>query len=247
MTDKTPSTRKSSHVHTREARGPAGTSNDQEIAAFLQKAKTMSSGSGGGGRLLFALDATMSRQPTWDTACRLQAEMFHEVANIGSLNVQLVYFRGFGECRASKWVSDGKALAGMMSRIACQGGHTQIGRVLQHAISGTRQKRINALIYVGDCMEENADNLCALAGELGMRKVPAFVFQEGADRTAEQTFREIARLTKGAFCRFDSGSAKQLGELLRAVAVYAAGGHKALIAFRDRGEAGGRKLLEQMR
>lgn len=230
-------------------RSPAETGSNQDIAAFLEKAKAMAATrtSAGNGRLLFALDATMSRQPTWDTACHLQAEMFNEVSGIGTLDVQLVYFRGLGECRASKWVRDGRTLAGLMSRITCQGGHTQIGRVLQHAVAGTKKKKVSAVVYVGDCMEENADDLCVLAGELGMRKVPVFLFQEGADQTAEATFREIARLTKGAFCRFDSGSAKQLGDLLRAVAVYATGGYKALAAFGERGERGGQRLLEQMR
>ena len=229
-------------------KAPTERTANRDIEAFLHKANAMAAaGPAGAGRLIFALDATMSRQPTWDTACHLQAEMFREVAGIGTLDVQLVYFRGLGECRASKWVHDGTSLAGLMSRITCQGGHTQIGRVLSHAIADTKKKQVSALVYVGDCMEENADDLCVLAGELGMRKVPAFLFQEGSDPTAEATFREIARLTKGAFCRFDSGSAKQLGDLLRAVAVYAAGGYKALVAHRDKGESGGQKLLEQMR
>ena len=57
------------------------------------------------GRLIFALDATMSRQPTWDSACALQADMFREAASIGGLDIQLVYFRGLSECRASGWVA----------------------------------------------------------------------------------------------------------------------------------------------
>ena len=52
----------------------------------------------------------MSRQPTWDTACTLQADMFREAAAIGGLDIQLVYFRGLGECRASGWVADSERL-----------------------------------------------------------------------------------------------------------------------------------------
>ena len=63
------------------------------------------------GRLIFAIDATASRQPTWDLALGLQADMFRAVKEVGGLDVQLVYFRGFGETRASKWVSDPEALA----------------------------------------------------------------------------------------------------------------------------------------
>src|SRR6185295_11119732 len=103
-----------------------------EIDAFVKRARTLAPpvAAGAKGRLIFALDATMSRQPTWDTACKLQGEMFKAAGDVGGLQVQLVYFRGFGECRASKWVSDTRSLAGLMTSIDCRGGHTQIGKVL---------------------------------------------------------------------------------------------------------------------
>jgi hypothetical protein len=170
----------------------------------------------------------MSRQPTWDQACHLQADMFREAEAVGGLEVQLMYYRGLAECRASPWISDAGRLANLMTRIDCRGGHTQIGRVLRHARQQTETARVQALVFVGDAMEEPLDDLCAAAGELGLLGLPAFMFQEGSDPIAEQAFREIARLTRGAYCRFDIGSAHQLGELLRAVAVYAAGGFKAL-------------------
>ena len=184
----------------------------------------------------------MSRQPTWDTACRLQAEMFREAAAIGGLDVQLVYFRGLNECRASRWVSDGAGLGDLMGRIDCVGGHTQIRKVLSHARAEHARGKVAALVYVGDAMEEAIDDLAAGAGELGLLGVPAFVFQEGHDPVAEHAFREIARLTRGAYCRFDLSAAHELAELLRAAAVYAAGGVKALAdlsaqAQRGRAEA----------
>ena len=179
-------------------------------------------------RLIFALDATMSRQPTWDSACTLQADMFREAASIGGLDIQLVYFRGQGECRASGWVGAGDKLAELMSRIDCRGGHTQIGKVLSHARQEHARGKVQALVFVGDAMEELVDDLCQGAGELGRLGVPAFMFQEGDDKEAEKAYREIARLSHGAYYRFDAGSAHQLGELLRAVAAYAAGGMTAL-------------------
>ncbi|PLX36843.1 MAG: hypothetical protein C0606_13655 [Hyphomicrobiales bacterium] len=225
----------------------AGRSSDSEIDAFLQKAQTLTPPAQGQGRLIFALDATMSRQPTWDRACSLQGQMFEEAAAIGGLDVQLVYFRGFGECRSSKWVRNAKALAGLMTQIDCRGGHTQIRKVLAHALSETRKEKVSALIYVGDCMEEDVDDLAQKAGELGMLGVPVFLFQDGGDPEAEAAFREIARLSKGAYCRLDAGSAHRLGELLRAVAAYAAGGRKALTALSNQGKGEARLLLEQMR
>ena len=221
-------------------------STESEIADFLGKMQTYAPRTGAGnGRLIFAMDATMSRQPTWDMALSLQSEMFAAVRDIGGLDVQLMYFRGFGECRASKWVSDPMALQRLMTSISCQGGHTQIGKVLSHARRQAEEGRVDALVFVGDAMEEKVDDLCKRAGELGLLGVPVFLFQEGYDVHVERAFKEIARLSKGAWCRFDSGSAAQLKELLTAVAVYAAGGRKALEKLAHK--QGARALLEQLK
>jgi hypothetical protein len=219
------------------------------VADFIARVKSLAPvGGTARGRLVFAMDATMSRQPTWDMALGLQAQMFECVKAVGGLDVQLVYFRGAGECRASKWVSDPAALAQLMTQVDCRGGFTQLGRVLSHARSESETRRIAALVYVGDCMEEEIDDVCGRAGELSLHGVPVFLFQEGHDATAERAFKEIARLTHGAHCRFDAGSAAQLKALLQAVAVYAAGGRKALeqLAGEARGQTA-RLLLGQMK
>jgi len=229
-----------------DTRTPATTQAD--VDAFLSRIKSLPPATTEGrGRLIFAMDATMSRQPTWDMALALQADMFHAVKAIGSLDVQLLYFRGAGECRASKWVSDPEALARLMTTVACQGGYTQIGKVLAHARQETERRKVNALVYVGDAMEEAVDDLCGRAGELAVLGMPVFLFQEGRDTAVETAFREIARLTRGAWCRFDAGSAAQLRELLAAVAVYAAGGRAALEKLgRQVGGRGAQLLLSQM-
>jgi len=228
---------------------PAPASSRPEIAAFLERVRALgpASASGQRGRLIFALDATMSRQPTWDTACALQADMFRAAADAGGLDIQLVYFRGLGECRASGWVATSDRLAELMSAIDCRGGHTQIGKVLGHARNETKKQRVQALVYVGDAMEEAIDDLCSAAGELGLLGVPTFMFQEGNDPVAENAYREIARLSHGAYCRFDTGAAHELGELLRAVAAYASGGIKALTALSKADDRGARLLLAQLK
>jgi len=231
-------------------KAPAPTAKRAEIDAFLAKVKTLGPASatqGGRGRLVFALDATMSRQPTWDSACALQADMFREAASVGGLDIQLVYFRGLNECRASGWVADSDRLASLMSRIDCRGGHTQIGKVLSHARQEHARQRVQALVFVGDAMEEPIDALCAAGGELGLLGVPVFMFQEGHDAVAENAYREIARLSHGAWCRFDAGSAQQLRELLRAVAAYAAGGRRALAALSTRSSPAAQALLAQLK
>lgn len=216
-----------------------------EVDNFLAQISKRASGTPTGrGRLIFTLDATASRQPTWDTACELQAEMFREVAAAGGLDMQLVYYRGLGECRASRWISGPQQLAKTMSQIMCEAGHTQIEKVLTHAQKETKLLKVSALVFVGDAMEESPDDLAHQAGELGRLSVPAFMFQEGRDREVEHVFRNIAQLTHGAYCRFDPGAACELGALLRAVAVFAVGGTQALVA---RGDADAIKLLSQLR
>jgi len=193
------------------------------------------------GRLLFALDATASRQPTWDRACHLQGEMFKATAALGGLDVQLAFYRGFGEFEASAWLDRADDLLKKMTAVSCLGGKTQIGKVLKHALAESKRQKINAVVFVGDCMEESIDALCHRAGELGLLGVPVFIFHEGRDREAADAFRQIARLSHGACCPFDANSAQQLRELLSAVAVYAAGGRPALEDYSRR--AGGATLL----
>ncbi|MEL6375402.1 MAG: VWA domain-containing protein [Pseudomonadota bacterium] len=219
-----------------------------DVEAFVAQIKSRTPPQGvGRGRLVFAMDATMSREPTWDMALGLQATMFDAVRDVGGLDVQLVFFRGAGECRASKWVSDPTALSRLMTSVSCRGGFTQIGKVLNHAARENEAARVNALVYVGDCTEEDIDDLCGRAGELALQGVPVFVFQEGHDAKAARAFKEIARLTRGAHCAFDAGAASQLRALLTAVATYAAGGRRALEALSAQREGqGAQLLLEQL-
>jgi hypothetical protein len=180
------------------------------------------------GRLIFAMDATASREPSWDRACRIQGEMFEATAALGGLDVRLVFYRGFAECKASRWMQNAADLHKAMRAVSCIGGETQIERVLEHAIAETKRQRVHALVFVGDAMEEDADRLCKLAGELGLLGTPVFVFHEGGDATAAAAFKQIAKLSRGAYLSFDLASADKLKELLAAVAVYAAGGYRAL-------------------
>jgi hypothetical protein len=213
-----------------------------EISDFLDKLNATPRSTGGGrGRLIFALDATASRGPTWDRACQIQGDMFEATAGLGGLEIQLVFYRGFAECKASRWVTSAGELHRIMSRVQCVGGETQIERVLAHAIRETGRRRVGALVFVGDAMEENVDRLCRLAGELGLLGVPIFLFHEGRDPTAATAFRQMASLSRGAYLAFDLASASRLKDLLAAVAVYAAGGYKALAAYGE--EKGGEVLL----
>jgi len=230
------------------AKADAVASPRAEIDRFIDQVKALGPAAEPGrrGRLIFALDATMSRQPTWDQACKLQADMFREAAAVGGLDIQLVYYRGLSECRASPWLAEADRLGALMTGIDCRGGHTQIAKVLAHARRENDRRKVAVLVFIGDAMEESLDDLCARAGELGLRNVKAFMFQEGYDPACERAFREIARLTGGAFCRFAPGAAHELAELLRAAAAYAAGGLKALADLKS-SSTGAVRLIEQLK
>lgn len=221
--------------------------NTDDINQFLDAVKsTPISTSGQAGKLIFALDATASRQATWDAACALQADMFTKTQGLSDLTLQLVYFRGFDECRASPWLNNSASLLRMMNKITCVAGRTQIDRVLKHALAETKQQPVQAMVFIGDSMEENVDLLGEMAGQLKILGLPVFIFQEGYDPTASMAFKHIAQLSGGAHCRFDQSSAHQLGQLLNAVAVYAAGGREALKRLSTQGSKQADMLLEQL-
>jgi len=177
------------------------------------------------GRLIFAIDATASREPTWDMATGLTAQMFETTAAAGNLNVQLVYYRDYCECVASRWMSDAPSLIAAMRRVRCMAGHTQISRVIDHTRKENSCEKVAALVLISDACEEDAGDLFRRATELG---VPAFMFQEGASQEVGRIYEEIARITGGAHCKFDAGAAQRLADLLKAVAAFATGGVRAL-------------------
>jgi len=213
-----------------DAKVPSKKSSQANVDAFLEQVRLTPTSklSGQPGRLLFAMDATASREPTWDMAARIQGEMFLETADLGGLEIQLAFYRGFGEFKVSRWTTDEKALLRKMTSVFCLAGETQIGKVLAHAVNETKKQKINALVFVGDCFEEDIDHIGAIAGEMGLLGVPAFMFHEGGDPITAFAFKQVAKLTNGAYCQFDSNSAQVLKDLLSAVAVYAAGGRPAL-------------------
>ncbi|MCB2108646.1 MAG: VWA domain-containing protein [Rhodobacteraceae bacterium] len=190
------------------------------------------------GRLIFAMDATASRGPTWGQAIALQSDMFRETVALGGLDVQLAYYRGMLEFAALPWTANADRMTASMQRVSFLAGETQIERVLKHAVVETKRKKVNAVVFIGDAVEEVPDRLAAVAGELGVLGVPVFVFHEGGGEPAASTFKSIARLSRGAYATFDSSSPQKLRDLLRGVAAYAAGGRRALQALgqRDGGE-----------
>jgi hypothetical protein len=220
------------------------------VAALLQKMRDVR------GRLIFALDATASRENMWDVAAKLTSAMFAEAAAIGGLDVQLVHYGGcYGDVRQTSWLANAHELIGRMDTIRCSTGETNIRGIFRHVRSEHERGKVSAAIFIGDAVEETPSDLYAAAEGLG---VPLFMFQEGdgevmdfnslrdgyPPQKVEAVFRELARMTGGAYGKFDAGAAKQLGDLLRAVAAFAVGGMTALA---DQRTDSARKLIGQMR
>ncbi|MFK7829242.1 MAG: hypothetical protein AB8B57_05625 [Congregibacter sp.] len=213
------------------------------MSAFLQHAKNLQRFKSGQARLMFAIDATASRQPTWDLACSVQADMFAAAADVGSLSIQLAFYRGINELRIGEWQSDTQALARRMSRVHCEAGRTQIARLLRTALKRQGNAGARALVFIGDAVEESPAALQELAGKCRIHSLPLFLFQEGNDPRAADCFKTMARISGGAYERFDHDSAQRLSELLGAVARYAAGGRAALESSQT---AGAQRLLKQL-
>jgi hypothetical protein len=218
------------------------------VAALLERARASR------GRLVFAIDATASREATWDLATSLQADMFAAATN---LEVQLLSYGG-DKLSHTPWTDDTYELANQMRRTRCVAGATQIGRVLEHIRAEHQREKVAAAVFVGDAVEEPRGALYAAAAALA---VPLFMFQEGDNiavtvnhrglifpedmtTSVETVFRELARVSNGAYGKFNAGAAGQLRELLCAVAAFVTGGRNALADLRT---DSARKLLEQMK
>ncbi len=220
------------------------------LAGFLQQVAKIPAKATSGvhpGRLLFALDATASREPGWQLAMRTQQAMFDKVAELGGLEIQLAYYRGFAEFQHSAWHNTSQALTSRMAEVYCVQGLTQIHRIFKHTLDESRNSKIHALVFIGDSIEEDVPLLQRLAGQLGIKGIPAFLFQEGFDPNTEAVFTQLAKLSGGASCHFNADSPEQLKALLEAVAVYAAGGHKAVQQLARQSTHEVRRLIQQLR
>ena len=197
------------------------------------------------GRLIVALDLTGSRAESLKQARKATAAMFEAIRAVGSVAVQLVYYRGLRECRASLWHDDPRALSESMLRLSCETGLTQIARTLRLAISET--EKLSGMVFVGDHCEEHPDELLELARKLGQKSVPLFLFHECADHDepslrAKPVFEGMAKLSGGVYTEFRPDSGAILRELLSTVAVFSAAGRAGLKQVGQPDTAEARKL-----
>ena len=195
-------------------------------------------------RLVFAMDATASREASWQTARKLHRELFEAAADTTGLAIQLCYYRGFSTFQASPWLTSGAELLTHMDKVHCEGGPTQIGRLLHHYLqAGSPMTPVRGLVFVGDAVEEAPAGLINLAGQCRIKNQPIFAFQEGRDGTTTDVFKALATASGGAYAAFDENSAERLKKLLGAVARYVSGGRLALTRS---GTESDKLLLDQL-
>ena len=199
-------------------------------------------------RLLFAMDATASREACWTIAKEITGAMFESVP--GELDVALAYHSGGRLQEMTPFSSEAKAFLDKVQAVRCSAGRTALNEILDKAAQASR---IKALIYIGDCFEEDPTEAVELAQQLKLKGVRCFIFHDtssqaqGYDtRAARTAFEQITRITGGAILPFDETSPDLVKELLSAIALYAAQGIKAL-EQKTKLLPAARLLLKQMR
>lgn len=186
----------------------------------------------GPARLIVAMDATASREPSWRVAREVMDAMFREVPD--GLAIQLVWYGGDNFHR-STWATDARALLDMAARVRCEAGNTQIVRTLGHAVDeAARGGRVAGLVLVGDAFEEDPEKAQTAARRLRLLGCPVFAFQEGHNPSATNAFKSVANVTNSAHLPFDGEAPERLRDLLAGIAAYAQGGLKALEAATKR-------------
>lgn len=199
------------------------------MSAFVSKARALKRAANAQNRLIFSLDATASREPTWHVARSMHRALFDIATEDTTFALQLCYFRGLMEFEATPWMTQPGPLLDALNAVYCKRGATQIERMLRHALAEFEgSSSIKAIVYIGDACEENSDTLNALAVQCRLAKRPLLLFQEGRDATASLCFASMAALSNGAHLQLDDASGDRLRELLRSAVRFVLGGRKAL-------------------
>lgn len=200
-------------------------------------------------RVVFGLDLTASREANLRKAREATAAMFGAIEGIGTVALKLVYYRGDNECRASQWHDDPRVLDRYMRQLSCEGGATQIARLLRFVLA--ENDPVTAVVFVGDHIEDNPDELVAMAPIFGEKGIPVFVFHETSmfdsrASAAKPIFQRLAERSGGAYCEFKSSSGDAVRELLTQVAAFSAGGRAGVQQIEGPKTTEARQLQERL-
>jgi hypothetical protein len=183
-----------------------------------------------GVRIGFLVDATASRENTWEQAQTIQAKMFRSASGLRALKLRLVYFGG-NRLTKLNWNDNARNIAAHMAEVRCHSGLTQIIPGLQAFIDEKPENRADAIILIGDCFEEDAATAAKTAALLKAKGIKVFSFIEGEDWTAHSVFKTLATVTGGKFAKF--GNELPLDDLCEGVALMTSGGEKALTRLKN--------------
>jgi len=174
-------------------------------------------------RLVFGVDATASREPTWASAKSITDRMFEAIP--GALDVALAV-HGAGQVHTfTEFSADVDQFRRQASAVRCQAGNTQLCELMQRTLDAGG---VRVMSYVGDAFEESRAEAYALADRFRLRGIKAVLLADAADEATLEVFREIADRTGGAVLDFRATELGLMGDLLAAVATLAIGGRKLL-------------------
>jgi hypothetical protein len=181
-------------------------------------------------RLIFAVDATASREPAWAAARQVTDALVKALP--GELDVALAVHGGSRVHTFTAFINEANTLRDRAAGVSCQAGMTRLLPILSASL---KHPGIRIVIYVGDVFEESLLQGRRLADLMSAQKTKLIVLHDTADpgaRRDAEVFWDLAKRTGGCVLPFDASAPGRLRDLLSAVAVYAVGGEKLLRARR---------------
>ena len=188
-------------------------------------------------RVILAL-ANHGRSPGWDRAKALQRQMFDAAVGSG-LEMKFAFYgsddaAGVRRCRiTTRWINDPDDMAGLMDRAECNCGcYVYIRDALGQAVKENEDRPMRAVIIVGDASHDDPDGLdeaAISANRLRRAGTRVFLMQLGDDLITARRLQYLARVSGGAYFRFDPRTQeRQFSEMWNPVSVYASGGEEAV-------------------
>jgi hypothetical protein len=177
-------------------------------------------------RLVFAVDATASREPAWAAARKVTDALVKALP--GELDVALAVHGGSRVHTFTAFTSDATTLRDRAAGVTCEAGLTRLLPILSVSL---KQPGVRVVIYIGDVFEESVSQGRRLADAMGAQGAKLIVLHDTADpasRRDVEVFWDLAKRTGGCVLPFDANAPGRLRDLLSAVAVYAVGGEKLL-------------------
>ncbi len=194
-------------------------------------------------RLVFAVDATASREPAWAAARQVTDALVKALP--GELDVALAVHGGTRVHTFTAFTNDATMLRDRAAGVTCEAGLTRMLPILSASL---KQPAVRVVVYIGDVFEESLLQGRQLADAMGRQGTKLIVLHDTSDHAAARSaelFWDLAKRTGGCVLPFEASASGKLRDLLSAVAVYAVGGEKLLRA-RQQSLPGAVMLLDHL-